>query len=166
MARSDIYRRERSSDAVRDNAVRENEVVENEVVENDTFYETMPMTATPMMREHTTVIRESNHDEAYEGNGVLLAERIVSFIVGAVESLLGLRLLLAVFNYLGVITTANEFARIIYQITNPLVAPFSSLFNSTYSDPGVWTIAFAMIVYAIIGYGIKSLIRIGRPREY
>jgi hypothetical protein len=155
MARSDIYRREQRSDVVQD----------TEAVENDNFYEAMPMTATPIMREYTTVIRESNRDEAYEGGGALLAERIVSFVVGVVESVLGLRLLLEFFNYLGVITTANEFARIVYQVTNPLVAPFSSLFNSTYSDPGVWSIAFAMIVYAIIGYGIKSLVRLGRPRE-
>ena len=152
MARSDIYRRERQV-----------EPVTEEAPTDDMFYESMPMAAQPSYRESTTVIQDTG--ETVEGRATNFGERLVSYIIGLVEAVLALRLLLSVFSYLGVITTANEFARIIYQFTNPLVAPFSGLFNAPYADPGAWTIAFAMLVYAIIGYAITGLFRLGRSRR-
>lgn len=156
MARSDIYRREHRK------VITENT---EPTIQEDNFYESMPMTAQPIMREHTTLIREARDDSERTGNGVFLAERIVSYATGLVEALLGIRLLLSLFSYLGVITTANGFARFIYEVTNPLVAPFVSLFNASYSDPGTWTIAFAMLIYGMVGYAIVKLIQIGEPQE-
>jgi len=145
MARPDISRR---------TTVREREVPQEE------FYETMPMTAAP-----TGIVREQTEDIEYNDSGLLIAERVVAYIAGAVEAVLGIRLILTLFAYAGIITTANSFARFIYQITNPLIAPFVSLFNTSATDPGAWTIVFAMFIYALVGYGIAGLFRLGRPRE-
>lgn len=162
MARSDIYRREQRSD-ITDQP--KTEVPTGTAEGADNFYEAMPMAAQPNYREQTTIVRDANVDGAYGNRGLLLAERIVSYIVGVVEAILGLRLLLSLFSYLGVITTANSFARFVYEVTNPLVAPFASLFNASYSDPGAWTIAFAMLIYGMIGYAIVKLIQLGESRR-
>ena len=149
MARSDITRREPRRE---------------EIVQDDSFYETMPMAAAPMARRETVVM--TDREDRHVNGALLLLERIVNFIVGVVEALLALRLILAAFSYFGVITTASGFARFIYSITDPLIAPFSSLFNTSYTDPGIWAIAFAMLVYGLIGYAIVRLLQMGQPRDY
>lgn len=138
-----------------------------ETVRDDEFYETMPMVAEPIMRERTTEVTEPTDQGAESVNGgLLLAERIISYITGVLLALLGLRLILAAFSYFEVITTANEFARFIYGITNPLIAPFSSLFNTSNIDPDLWAIGFAMLVYGLIGYAIVHLLRLGQPKNF
>jgi hypothetical protein len=152
MSRPDISRRRVS---------REQVVRREEPQTEDNFYEAMPV-ATPMAGRREYVAEPVLH----ENRGILLAERIVSYIVGAIETLLGLRLLLAAFSYFGVITTTNDFARFIYGLTEPLVSPFAGLFGTQVADPGMLAIAFAMLMYAILGYAIVKLIRLAERRDY
>ena len=119
------------------------------------------MAAAPIARERVV------EREISRVNGtLLLLERIVAYATGVVEAILALRLILAAFSYFGVISTASSFARFIYGITNPLISPFSNLFNTSYDDPGLWAIGFAMLVYGLIGYAIVRLFRLGQPRDF
>jgi uncharacterized membrane protein YedE/YeeE len=107
----------------------------------------------------TTEVREVT--EASPTPATVL-ERIVWWITWVILALLGLRFILAL---LGA-NPANAFANFIYSTSHPLVAPFFSLFNYNMrygiSRFEIYTL-IAMLVYALIGYGIVALIRIGRP---
>lgn len=165
MSKPDISRREPTKvQTIRQNGSRQ-ETTEDNAVRDDEFYETMPMATQPLVREQTTVTTKPIDEQGENINGILLfAERVISYITGVVLALLGLRFILAVFSYFEVISTANGFARLIYSITNPLIAPFSSLFNTSNTDPGLWAIGFAILIYGLISFAIIRLFRIGQPK--
>lgn len=92
-----------------------------------------------------------------------LGERIVGLITGLLLSLLTLRFVLLLFGA----NRANPFANFIYGVTYPLVAPFYGLFGYTVQY-GVARVelesVFAVIVYALLGYGIMRLLALGQSR--
>jgi len=105
------------------------------------------------------------------GQGNLKARKIVYYLLGIVEILLACRFILRL---LGA-NPVNEFVKIIYSITNVLLWPFSGIFRSavttgietkSYMEPAT---IIAIIVYAIIGWGIVKLIEIlkksGMPKS-
>lgn len=90
--------------------------------------------------------------------------RSISFLVGALEILLGLRLLLRVFGA----NTENTFAQFIYGLSDPFVAPFSTLFISPTADGGAnifdVNVVIAMIVYALLAWLAIWLLRFMQGR--
>ena len=86
------------------------------------------------------------------------AIRIVWFIVGLIDALLIIRFLLRL---LGA-SIGADFVRFIYGITQPLIAPFRGIFNTSGSGSYVFEpeSLVAIIVYTLIGWGIATLIRI------
>ena len=102
---------------------------------------------------------------ANQNSAIARIVRIVYFIFGILEALLGLRLIL---HLLGA-NPSNGFANLIYAITQPFVALFATLF----ADPKLGgfavlelTTIVAMIVYAIIAWIIGRVIwlALSRPR--
>lgn len=97
-------------------------------------------------------------------SGVTLAARLVYWIFGLAEAILGLRVVLSL---LGA-NTSNPFAHFIYTISTPLAQPFFTLFGyePTYgsSHLELGTLA-AIVVYALIAAGIVGLLSIGRSGE-
>lgn len=95
-------------------------------------------------------------------------KRIVYYILGVIEVLLAFRL---IFKLLGA-NPASGFVSAIYTLTNIFMSPFSGIFR-TASARGVETQAVlepativAMIVYAVIAWGIAKLIEIlKRPNK-
>ena len=88
-------------------------------------------------------------------------EMIVYYLFGLLEALLALRFALSL---LGA-NQSNGFAQFIYNLTYPFVAPFFGLFGYTFQY-GVARVEVetltAMAVYALVGYAIGRLLRIGR----
>lgn len=84
----------------------------------------------------------------------------IYFIVGLIEVLLILRFLLRFFGA----NTQNEFAQFIYNLSAPLMAPFSTLFVSSKAGGGAnifdVNILIAIIVYSLLGWLAVSLIRV------
>lgn len=81
--------------------------------------------------------------------------QIVWYVVGLIEALL-------VFRFLLKLLAANPsagFTNIIYSITQPLAAPFLSVFRISRLDKNIfeWTTLLAILVYALIGWGITRL---------
>jgi len=78
--------------------------------------------------------------------------RAISYLVGALEVLLILRFLLRLFGA----NTENTFASFIYNLSEPFIAPFSTLFISPVTGGGAnifdVNVLIAMIVYAILGW--------------
>jgi hypothetical protein len=111
--------------------------------------------------ETTRTVNDPVVERAHRAN---VAERIVWFIAGVLLVLLGMRF---VFALLGA-NPNNWLASFVYNVTHPFVAPFFGLFNYNYvAVSGVgrfetFTLV-AMVVYALIAWGIARLVSIRRP---
>jgi hypothetical protein len=90
--------------------------------------------------------------------GSYRAIQAVWWLVGFVDVLIAIRFFLKLF---GANTTA-AFVRFMYDVTWPLVAPFHGIFNTTQEGRSVLEpeSLVAMAIYALIGWGIVSLIRL------
>ena len=83
--------------------------------------------------------------------------RMAYFILALVESFLGLRFILRLFNA----NAAADFVRWIYENTQPLLAPFVNVFPSTRLEGGFtieFSTLFALLVYGLIGFLILYLV--------
>lgn len=86
------------------------------------------------------------------------SQRVVYYILGIIEVLLGLRL---IFKLLGA-NFRNAFVSFLYSLTSIFVIPFIGIFRTVASAGSVLEPAtiVAMIIYAIIAYGIVKLINL------
>lgn len=83
---------------------------------------------------------------------------VVYYILGIIEALLGLRLL---FRLLGA-NPASGFVSMLYALTRVFTIPFQGIFSTVRSSGSVFepATAVAMVIYALIAYGIVRLIRL------
>lgn len=95
------------------------------------------------------------------------AARIVYYILGVLEALLGIRLVLKL---LGA-NPKSAFVSFIYTVTGVLLAPFNGIFRTAVTS-GIETKSIlepaniiAMLIYALIAWGIVKLIRIFQNRK-
>ena len=95
------------------------------------------------------------------------ARRVVYYILGVLEVLLAFRL---VFKLLGA-NPGSGFVSIIYSISQVFLVPFTAIFRSAVTngieakavlEPGTM---IAMVVYALIAWGIVKLIIVLRERN-
>jgi uncharacterized protein YggT (Ycf19 family) len=86
------------------------------------------------------------------------AVAVVGFIVGVVDILIAARFLGKLFGA----SSQSAFANFVYQVSAPLVAPFTGIFGDTGSRTNTFETAslVAIVVYAVIGWGLVALIRI------
>jgi YGGT family len=82
----------------------------------------------------------------------------VGFVVGAIDILIAAR-------FLGKLLGASSqaaFVSFIYSVSGPLVAPFQGIFGNGGSKANSFETAdlVAIVVYAVIGWGLVMLIRI------
>ena len=93
-----------------------------------------------------------------EGRYNFRAAAVVGFIVGVVDILIAAR-------FLGKLLGASSqsaFVNFIYQVSSPMVAPFKGIFGNGGSGTNSFETAslVAIVVYAVIGWGLVVLIRI------
>jgi hypothetical protein len=86
------------------------------------------------------------------------AAAAVGFIVGVVDILIAARFLGKLFGASG----HSAFVNFVYQVSGPLVAPFTGIFGDSGSRTNTFETAslVALVVYAVIGWGLVVLIRI------
>lgn len=87
------------------------------------------------------------------------ATTVMYFLLGVVEVILGLRWL---FRLLGA-NTDNSFIILLYGVSHPFVAPFNGIFNDqALGRQSVFEFStlIAMLVYALIAWGLISLINL------
>lgn len=99
--------------------------------------------------------------------GTLKAGKIVYYILGVLEVLFAFRL---VFKLLGA-NPQSPFVSFIYSVSLAFLSPFTGIFRSAVTK-GIETQSvlepttiIAMIVYAIIAWGIVKLIEISKPSQ-
>ncbi len=108
--------------------------------------------------------RVENRAEVYQDDNVRRANlqywitRVVYFILGVLEILLLLRFL---FRLLGA-NEGSSFVMFLYNLTHVFVGPFNGIFNDQALGHSVFEFStiVAMIVYALIAWGIVSLCRL------
>jgi hypothetical protein len=86
------------------------------------------------------------------------AAAVVWFVIGAVEIFIAARFLGKLFGA----SAHSAFVSFIYQVSGPMVAPFTGIFGDTGSRTNTFETAslVAIVVYAVIGWGLVVLIRI------
>lgn len=105
-----------------------------------------------------------NRTEVYEDRNQSRANtrywitRVTYFLLAVLEVILALRLL---FRLLGA-NTDNSFITFLYNLSHVFVAAFNGIFNDQALGRSVFEIStlIAMLVYALIGWGIVSLGRV------
>jgi uncharacterized protein YggT (Ycf19 family) len=133
-------------------------VLDQETVRTETSAEQTPtpvvapassVAATSVSRTAVTSV----HDGDYAGRVV----PVIWWIVGFVDVLLIIRFLLKLFGG----STVSGFVTFMYNITQPLVAPFHGIFNTTVQGRSILEpeSLVAIAIYSLIGWGIVSLIR-------
>lgn len=114
--------------------------------ETDEFYETMAPPAATVQEP---------------ARPLYAVQMLVRLVAGVVSTMLAIRIVLELL----AANTANGFASFIYNVTDPLVAPFSNLFNYTLQTSVVrfdLPALVAIIVYSLIAYIIVRLLDVGR----
>jgi hypothetical protein len=86
------------------------------------------------------------------------AAAVVGFVVGLVDVIIAARFL---GKLLGA-STQSAFVHFIYQLSAVMVAPFTGIFGDTGNKTNTFETAslVAIVVYAVIGWGLVVLIRI------
>jgi uncharacterized protein YggT (Ycf19 family) len=104
----------------------------------------------PAASEHVSVTQQAGY------NFRLAA--VVWFIVGVVDIFVAARFLGKLFGA----SAQSAFVNFMYQVSSPMVAPFTGIFGDTGSKTNTFETAslVAIVVYAVIGWGIVTLIRI------
>jgi len=122
-------------------------------------------------REETVVTQQPGyaateqvtHDVAAERRlRLALVTQIIWAVLGLLQILLGLRFLLKLI----AANPASGFAVFIYGITKPFIAPFALLVGTPTSGGVIFeaTTLIAMAIYALLFWGVVSVIRIAMNR--
>ena len=111
-------------------------------------------------------IDENKTSERDKNRNRLKVRRIIYYLLGALEVLFALRL---GFKILGA-NTESIFISVIYSVTDIFLAPFNGIFRSAVTQ-GIETesvlepaVIIAMIVYALLAWGIDRFINIMNNR--
>ena len=114
-------------------------------------------------QDGNTTVQQQTVTKTKSISGVVLAQRVIWFIVGVINTIIGLRFVLLLFG-------ANRdvpFTDFIYSISEPFVAPFAGMFGQPVYGKAVFELSslFAMLIYTLIGIGIAKALTLARPQD-
>ncbi len=93
---------------------------------------------------------------------IFRAYQVIWYILGVIEVLLAFRILLKAL----AANPTSGFTSFIYALSDPFALPFAGIFGIVASRSGniiEWSTFVAMLVYALIAYGIVKLIQLIKP---
>jgi YGGT family len=139
------------------------EVVEQETVRRET---TAAQPAASASSAGTDRVSRTSVTSTRAGDNNSRAIQAVWWIVGFVDVILAIRFILKLLGG----STVSGFVTFMYDITQPLVAPFHGIFNTAVQGRSILEpeSLVAIAIYSLIGWGIVSLIRMmtrTRPAE-
>ena len=90
--------------------------------------------------------------------------RVVMFVFGVIEVLIGIRFVLKLFGA----NAEAGFVKLIYAVSDVFMAPFNAIFGTQHVSGGTieWSALVAIVVYALIAWGLVALIRAVSPRRH
>lgn len=103
---------------------------------------------------------ETYNSSSATTQSIFRANQVVWYILGVLEVILLFRFLLKLF----AANPAAGFTDFIYSITQPLVAPFLSVFRISSVEGSIfeWTTLLALFVYWLVATGIMQLLAMSR----
>jgi uncharacterized protein YggT (Ycf19 family) len=134
-------------------------VLDQEVVHK----ETAAQAATPVAASASAPavgeasVSRTSVTSVHDGNYTDRVTPVIWWVVGFVDILLAIRFVLKLLGG----STVSGFVTFMYDITQPLVAPFHGIFNTAVQGRSVLEpeSLVAIAIYSLIGWGIVSLIR-------
>jgi hypothetical protein len=134
------------------------QVLDQEIVRQETTTAEPSPTQAPTSTSSvaTNRISRTSVTSVHVGDYNDRAIQVVWWIVGFVDVLLAIRFLLKLLGG----STVSGFVTFMYNITQPLVAPFHGIFNTTVQGRSILEpeSLVAIAIYSLIGWGIVSLI--------
>lgn len=130
------------------------------IVKQVATHNTTPHGTTETVRPK--VVDEGRPVQAYTTKkAIFRTYQVLWYLLGLVEVLLVFRFIL---KFLGANPTSG-FVQMIYQLTTPFVMPFWGIFGNSQALGSVieWSTIFAMVVYAIVVWGVVKLLQIVKP---
>jgi uncharacterized protein YggT (Ycf19 family) len=116
-------------------------------------------------RQTTKVTKETVNPEQ-PGNlqkkkTIFKTYQVIWYILGVVEVLLAFRIVLKIL----AANPGNSIISFIYSISDPLALPFATIFGVTITKNTVveWSTILAMVIYAVVAFGIVQLLLIFKP---
>jgi uncharacterized protein YggT (Ycf19 family) len=109
-----------------------------------------------------TTERVSTSSVSAANKGAFQFYNVVYYIVGLLEVILVIRLALKI---LGA-NPSSGFVSFMYSLTDPFVAPFAGIFNTAVANKDQIvsvlepSVLIAMVVYALVGWGLARLIAV------
>jgi len=134
------------------------EVLEQETVRQETTAQPPVASAeTSASSAGTSRVSRTSVTSARVGDNNDRAIQAVWWVVGFVDVVLAIRFILKLLGG----STVSGFVTFMYNITQPLVAPFHGIFNTTVQGRSILEpeSLVAIAIYSLIGWGIVSLIR-------
>lgn len=108
------------------------------------------------------VIATGSPQKTYETKkAIFRSYQIIWYIVGVIEVLLAFRVILKLMGA----NTFSGFTNFIYAVSGPFALPFAGIVGTTTSSNLVleWSTLIAMVVYAIVAYGVVALFQLVKP---
>lgn len=114
-------------------------------------------------RDGDTSVQRQTVERKSNTSGVVLAQRIVWFIVGVISAILAIRFALLL---LGASREAG-FTDFVYSLSAPFVAPFIGIFGEPVYGESVLEVAsiLAIVIYLLVALAIVKLLTIARPKD-
>lgn len=114
-------------------------------------------------RDGDTSVQRQTVERKSNTSGVVLAQRIVWFIVGVISAILAIRFVLLL---LGASREAG-FTDFVYSLSAPFVAPFIGIFGEPVYGESVLEVAsiLAIVIYLLVALAIVKLLTIARPKD-
>lgn len=115
------------------------------------------------IQDGDTTVQRQSVAQSSQVSAVVVAQRIVWFVVGLVNVVIALRFALLL---LGANQGAS-FTDFIYSVSAPLVSPFVGIFGEPVYGESVFEISslLAIVIYALVGWGIAKLLTLSRPQD-
>ena len=136
--------------------------VEEEVQEVTTVETATPKQVVTTKKVVSPPVVEEHPKKVYQEKKIIFrAYQFIWYILGVVEVLLGFRVLLKM---LGA-NPFSGFTAMIYGLSDPLAQPFLGILQAMVVGNSVFELStfIAMIVYAIVAYGIVQLVQFIKP---
>lgn len=110
-----------------------------------------------------TTVQRQTVARAEHTSGIVVAQRIVWFIVGFISVVIALRFALLLFGA----SREAGFTDLVYTVSAPFVAPFVGIFGEPTYGQSVFEFSsiLAIVIYVLIGWGIVKLFTISRPKD-
>ncbi|MGB4762281.1 MAG: hypothetical protein WBP12_02890 [Candidatus Saccharimonas sp.] len=118
---------------------------------------------TTTAQDGNTVVHQQAVTHRKKMSNIVLAQRVLWFIVGVINVIITLRFVLLL---LGANREAG-FTDFVYSVSAPFVAPFVGIFGEPTYGRVVFEVSsiLAIIIYTLVAWGIVKLLTIARPHE-